>query len=353
MQPRGVRACVALFVAGIATVYAVTSTPGVALQGPNVYAGLYIPWPGDARKEAKDYIAANTMGVPGSLNLFQPKPLPGGAPVIDTDLQIVWEILNWLQSEVYNVNCGMTVSNPIENTWLGGETNLWPFGWSGQRVYTKSSTQSCGTEGGKYVPSTTEGIGPAGQLLPSRANILVTPSYIWLPFQVFAEPEATPGYKIKRTLCMSVNDISRLTTWGAARYGWTSVANGGGVQFVCDPGTIPALGTKTWPGIPNAVNCKCGDQWLDIAPASSESTLGSFGLYVTIALVVLLVLSVLFNCYLGRGGGGGGRHLMRQNAFRRRPQRNPDDAYESVPEEEEAGGGEDRGGVKLRVKMNM
>ena len=342
MQPRGVRACVALFVVGLATVQAdVTHTPGVALQGPNVYAGLYIPWPADARTDVKKFITNN------KLTLFN------SVSGIDSDQQIIWEILNWLQSEVYNVNCGMTVSNPPDTTWLGGETYLWPFGWSGYRNYATSSTQSCGTEGGKYIPSTQSGIGPAGQLLPSAANILVTPSYIWLPFQVFAESEATPGYKVKRTLCMSVNDVSRLTTWGAARYGWTSALNGGGVQFVCDPGTIPVLGSKTWPGIPNAVNCECGDQWLAVAPASSESTLGSFGLYVTIALLVLLVLSVLFNCYLGRGGGGGGRHLMRQNAFRRRPQRNPEEEYEAVPQGDEAGGGEGGGSVKLRVKMNM
>ena len=78
------------------------------------------------------------------------------------------------------------------------------------------------------------------------------------------------------TLCMSVNDVNRMRSWGYSTYGWTDV------RFTCDIDRIA-----------NNVPCSCGDPYM-LPPGSSSSgwrmraliAIGAGG-----AAVVLLLIS--------------------------------------------------------------
>ena len=275
-----------------------TSNPGTTLQGPNVYAGLYIKWPKTARSKVADYLTNKNDGTNAPANnMF------AGA-VTDGQAQIAYEILNWLEVNVYNVNCGNTIDNSGTSTYLENDAALWPWNQyinnrgivSPTYVNKDLSTTSCGMEGGGYGTNVQQS-GPAGKLIVGSAGVQDTYDYIFLAYQVSAQ--SNPGvanYKIRRTLCLSVNDISRLTTWGAYRYGWTSADNGGGVQFICDPAGQLGPGF-VWFGLPNARNCQCGDPWMEPSSTKTESKLGSYGLWVSIILGVAFAVSLCVNCY--------------------------------------------------------
>lgn len=276
-----------------------TSNPGTILQGPNVYAGLYIKWPKLARSKVAAYLTNKNAG-----SIAPANKMFAGA-VTDGQAQIAYEILNWLEVNVYNVNCGNTIDNSGTSTYLENDAALWPWNQYINKnglvspTYvpeTTLSTQSCGVEGGTYNTGEQQS-GPAGKLTVGSAGIQDTYDYIFLAYQVSAQSSSgVANYKMRRTLCLSVNDISRLTTWGAYRYGWTSADNGGGVQFICDPAGQLGPGF-VWFGLPNARNCQCGDPWMEPSSTKTESKLGSYGLWVSIILGVAFAVSLCVNCY--------------------------------------------------------
>jgi len=120
----------------------------------------------------------------------------------------------------------------------------------------------------------------------------------FMSYQVFSGADPTvPNYSVQRTLCMSVNDVSRLKTWGIRKYGWVDV------QFVCDwtpyKQAAPSL---------QALPCTCeGDTFMvKKGTVGKDLIFGSFTtltLAATVALAFLLSASlcIIFRqCYISR-----------------------------------------------------
>ena len=110
----------------------------------------------------------------------------------------------------------------------------------------------------------------------------------YLPYQVITGTDNTKrGYVRQRTLCMSVNDISRIKTWGMAKYGWTDVI------FTCNP---LEFGFSKQNDL-SVQNCQCdGDGFMVNGPAEQKmfnSTGRAIAIVLGIACAVLIILVLM------------------------------------------------------------
>lgn len=111
-----------------------------------------------------------------------------------------------------------------------------------------------------------------------------SPTQLFLPYQVYAGTDNTQkNYVRQRTLCMSVNDVSRIKTWGASKYGWTDV------KFTCHPQDEGFTRQNNR----NSADCTCeGDRFMVNGQTKQKMFSNSGMIIVTILLAVSIALIV-------------------------------------------------------------
>lgn len=162
------------------------------------------------------------------------------------------------------------------------------------------------------------------------------------------------GYVRQRTLCMSVNDVSRIKTWGAAKYGWTDVV------FTCNPSDYGFSKQNDF----SVQNCVCdGDNFM-VNGSAEQKMFSTTGMYIVIGLAcacgALAILAVLI--YMRRAAApimyarpqvpmmvvNESAHMNRGYASKRHVKKS-DPVEENSGDEEETRGGESNGAVKLKM----
>ena len=256
------------------------------LQGANTWASIQIYWPG---YDNAAYGSAFT------------------------------EIMRWMGTNIYLVDCeDPSVTGAVGNSIT--PTGMWQKDikpdiiGTGVSAYYKAygnSLYPCGWEGSMLsgiVPNAANNISSAGGITSGGFSSAGT-GYVILSYQV-STPTINPqnaAVRPRRTLCMSVNDVARLSAWGAQTYGWADPQNEkvteNIVTFFCNSADSNNGNGRL--AVVGAMPCTCGDPYMSAqsSPTSAAKMFDGTGLIIVIVLAVMLLLfmvALLAVCVFGK-----------------------------------------------------